>query len=154
MPSTSVQISMASAESAPPTRAPVKSEPPRPSVGGDSGFVGGDESAHHGHFSGFEQRIQVLGDTFLNQRVDGHGFLKLGVGNDDVARVEVSGLNAALKECGGDDAAGDALAVADHQVGDARRQFEDCCETAQDLVERVELLLDQIAERCRVSRRF
>ena len=74
------------------------------------------------------------------------------VGDDDFARVDVGGIDAALAKGGGDNAAGEALAVADDKIGDARRELENGGEAAQDFVERVELLLDQIAERSGVRR--
>jgi hypothetical protein len=49
----------------------------------------------------------------------------LRVGDDDLARVDGDGVDAQLAEGGGDDAAGDAFAVADDEVGDARGEFED-----------------------------
>ena len=76
-----------------------------------------------------------------------NGLLELRVGDDDLAGVDVGGVDAALAEGGGDDAAGDALAVADDEVGDARGEFEDGGQAAQNLVERVELLVDEVDER-------
>ena len=76
-----------------------------------------------------------------------NGFLELRVGDDDFARVDVGGVDAALAECGGDHAAGEALAVADDQVGDARGQFENRGQAAQNFVELVEFLIDPVAER-------
>ncbi len=80
-----------------------------------------------------------------------NGFLKLRVGDDDFARVDVRSVDAALAEGGGDDAAGEALAVADDEVGDARRELENGGQTAQDFVERIEFLLDR---GCRARRRL
>ena len=76
-----------------------------------------------------------------------NGLLELRVGDDDFARVDVGGIDAPLAEGRGDDAAGDALAVADDQVGDARGEFENGGEAAQDFVERVEFLVDEVDER-------
>jgi hypothetical protein len=67
------------------------------------------------------------------------GFLELRIRDDDVAGIDVSGVDAALLEGGGDDVAGDSLAVADDEVGDARGELEDSGQTAQDLVKRIEL---------------
>ena len=53
-----------------------------------------------------------------------YGFLKLRVGEDDFARVDVSGVDATFEEGGCNDAAGEALAIADDEVGDARGEFE------------------------------
>ena len=65
------------------------------------------------------------------------------IGDDDLARVDVGGADALLNEGGGDDAAGDALAIADDEVADARSEFEDGREAAQDFVERIEFLVDE-----------
>ena len=93
----------------------------------------------------------MFGGAFLDEYVERHGFAELRVGDDDFARVDMRSVDAAFGKGGGDDAAGEALAVADNQVGDARREFENGGQTAQDFVERVELLFDKIAERGRVG---
>ena len=64
----------------------------------------------------------------------------------------MGGVDAALAEGGGDDAAGDALAVADDEVGDAGSEFENGGEAAEDFVERVEFLVDEVAERGSIGR--
>ena len=70
MPSTSVQISMVSAVSAPPTRAPVKSEPPRPSVVVSARFVRGDEAAHHRDLALADERQKLFLRALLDDVVD------------------------------------------------------------------------------------
>ena len=138
---------MASAASAPPSRARGEVGAAAAERGGDAGFVGGDEAAHHGNLALVDERAQMFGGAFFDERVERNGFLELRVGDDDFARVDVGGVDAALAKGGGDDAAGDALAVADDEVGDARGEFENGGEAAQDFVERVEFLLDEVAER-------
>ena len=88
----------------------------------------------------------MFGGAFVDEDVERCGFAELRVGDDDFARVDVGGVDAALDEGGGDDAAGEAFAVADDEVGDARGEFEDGGEAAEDFVEGVEFLLDEIAE--------
>ena len=63
------------------------------------------------------------------------------------ARVDVGGVDAPLAKGGGDNAAGDALAVADDEVGDARGEFENGGQAAQNFVEGVEFLVDEVDER-------
>jgi hypothetical protein len=54
----------------------------------------------------------------------------------------VHGVDALLAEGRGDDAAGEQLAEADDQVGDARGEFEQRRQSAQNLIERIEFLVD------------
>ena len=96
----------------------------------------------------------MLDGAFLNEHIEGNGFAELRVRNDDFARVYVSAVDSAFSEGGGDDAAGETLAVADDKIGDARGEFENGGETAEDFVERVEFLLDEVAERGGFGRRL
>ena len=57
-----------------------------------------------------------------------------------------------LAEGRGDDAAGDALAEADDQIGDAGGGFEDRGQATQDFIERVEFLSMEVNERGDVGR--
>ncbi len=82
------------------------------------------------------KRAQIFGGALLDERIERNRLLELRVGDDDFARVDVGGVDAALAEGSGDDAAGEALAVADDEVGDARGEFEDCGKAAEDFVER------------------
>jgi hypothetical protein len=82
------------------------------------------------------------------------GLLELRVGDDDFARVHVGGVDALLAEGRGYDAAGDALAVADNQVGDARGEFENGRQAAQDFIERVEFLVDEKVTSAAASAEF
>ena len=59
-----------------------------------------------------------------------------------VARIDVRALQAALLERRGDHAARKALAEADDQIVGARRQFADCGNAAQQIVQRIELLVE------------
>ena len=120
--------------------------------GGDAGFVRSDEAAHHRHLGLVDERAQLLVGALFDDGVVRDGLLELRVGDDDVARVDVGGVDVALAERGGDDAAGDALAVADDQVGDARGELENGGQAAQDFVERIEFLVDEVAEGGRVFR--
>src|ERR1035437_2506042 len=111
--------------------------------GGDAGQVGGDEAGHDRHLAQSDEGAELFRRALVDDGVLGDGFLELRVGDDDVAGVDVGGVDGALAEGGDDDAAGDALAVADDEVGDARGEFEDGGEAAQDFVEGVELPVDQ-----------
>ena len=95
------------------------------------------------------ERAAAFLRALFDERVLRNGLLELRVGDDDLARVHVGGVDAQLAEGGGDDAAGDALAVADDQVADARSEFEDGREAAQNLIERVEFLVDELVQRRR-----
>ena len=132
----------------------MKSEPPRPERGGDARLVGGNEAAHYGDLSLLDERASFSAARLSIISSCGNGFLKLRVGDDDVARVHVRCVDAALAESRGDDAAGDALAVADDQVGDARGEFENCGQSAQNLIERIKFLIDAGAAAPRIRRDF
>ena len=93
-----------------------------------------------------DERQQLDLGALLDQRILRNGLLELRVGDDDLACVDVRGVDAQFAEGGGDDAAGEALAVADDQVADARGEFEDGREAAQNFVERVEFLLDEFGQ--------
>ena len=110
--------------------------------GGDAGFVGADEAAQDGDAAGVDVGADATVAAVFDERVLGDGFLVGRVGEDDVAGVDVDGVEAALAEGVGDDDAGEAFAIADDEVGDARGEFEDGGEAAQDFVESVEFLFD------------
>jgi hypothetical protein len=88
-----------------------------------------------------EEREQLVLRAFFDESVLRNGLLELRIGDDDLARVHVGGVDAQFAEGRGDDAAGEQLAKADDQVGDARREFEERRQSAQNLIERVELLI-------------
>jgi len=89
-----------------------------------------------------EEREKLFLGTLFDEIVPRSGFLEFGVGDDDFTRIHVRSVNALRAEGRSYDAAGDALAVADNEVGDARGELEDGGETAQDFIERVEFLVD------------
>jgi len=91
-----------------------------------------------------EKREKLLLGAFFNQGVLGNGLLELRIGDDDLACVRVNGGDAHLTEGGGNDAAGEDLAIARDEVGDARGEFMESRQAAQDLIERVELLVDSV----------
>ena len=74
----------------------------------------------------------------------------LRVGDDAVARIDVHGGDAARCEGSGDHRAGEALAVGGNDVGGARRHFANGGEAAQQLVKRVEVLVDETQSSARV----
>ena len=112
-----------------------------------SRLVRSDEPAHHRHFALAHQRQQLLRRTFFNDVVQRRRPLKFGIGDDELARVRMRRVDAALAESRGHNAAGDALAVAHNQIGDARRKLANRRQPAQHLVERVEFLIDQRDQR-------
>ena len=81
--------------------------------GGDACLVGGDEAAHDRNLALVDEGAELFSGALLDDGVLRDGLLELGVGDDDVAGIDMGGVDAALAESGGDDAAGDALAVAD-----------------------------------------
>jgi hypothetical protein len=89
-----------------------------------------------------EEREQLVLRAFFDQSVLRDGLLELRIGDDDLARVGVGGVDAQFAEGRGDDSAGEQLAVADDQVGDARREFAQRRQSAQNLIERIELLVN------------
>ena len=95
----------------------------------------------------FDQRTHLFVGALLDGRIEGNRFLELRVGEDDLARVHVGGIDAALAEGRGDHAAREAFAVAHDQVGDARGEFENGGQPAQNLVELIEFLIDPGDER-------
>ena len=102
---------MASALSAPPIKRAGEVGAAAAQGGGDAGLVGGDEAAHHRHLA----LARSAGSSFscgalFDERVLRNRLLKLRIGDDDLARVHVGGVDAALAEGRGDNAAGDALA--------------------------------------------
>ena len=111
--------------------------------GGDAGLVRGDEAAHHRHLAQDGEREQRVLGALFNDCVLGSGLLKLRVGDDDLARVHVGGVDAPFAEGRGDHAAGEALAITDDQVGDARGKFENRRQAAQNLIQGVEFLVDE-----------
>ena len=64
------------------------------------------------------------------------------VGEDDGARVDVRDGQRLLGEGRGDDDRREALAEADDVVGGARRELADGGDAAQQVVERVEVVVD------------
>ena len=144
MPSTSVQISMASAFSAPPTSAPVKSEPPRPSVVVMPASLDAMNPPITGTLPCATSGRSFSGARFSMMSSSGAAFWNSRVGDDDVARIHVRRVDALLAKGRRHNAAGDALAVAHDQVGDARRELENRRQAAQNLVQRVELLVDEL----------
>src|ERR1700722_9064966 len=88
----------------------------------------------------------MFGGTFLDEHVERGSFAKLRIGDDHLARVDVSGVHAVLGEGSSDDPAGKPFTIADHEIGAAGSQFEDGGESAQNLVERVKFLFNEIAE--------
>ena len=85
--------------------------------------------------------------ALVDDRILRDGFLELRIGDDDVAGIDVGRFDAAFVKGGSNNAAGDAFAEADDEVGDARREFENGGEAAQDFVERIEFLIDEGDER-------
>ena len=77
-------------------------------------------------------------EALLDGGILGNGLAVLGVGDDALARVDVDGGEAAVGEGIGDHAAGDALAVGDDHVGDARGELADGGEAAEDFFEGIE----------------
>ncbi len=110
--------------------------------GGDAGFIRADEAAQDGDEAGVEVGLDFEVAALFDEGVEGNGFLKLRVGEDDFAGVDVDGLEVAFQEGLGDHDAGQAFAVADDEIGDARGEFEDDGEAAEDFVEGVELVFD------------
>ena len=124
-------------------RAPVKSEPPRPRVVVMPASLEAMKPPITGTLPWAVSGSSFSWRALFDEGVLRNGLLELRIGDDDFARVHVGGVDAPLAEGSGDDAAGDALAVADDQVGDARRQFENGGQAAQNFIQRVEFLVDQ-----------
>src|SRR5277367_3700798 len=89
----------------------------------------------------------MLFATRLNQFTVGNGFAMLGVGNDAGPCIHVHRRNALCMECLGNQSAGESLSKTDHQVVGAGSQFADGGKSAQDLVNRLEFLLDPVLYR-------
>ena len=123
--------------------APVKSEPPRPRVVVMPAWLVAMKPPITGTWpSAISGSSWDLG-ALLDERVLGNGLLEVGVGDDDLAGVDLNGMHAQMGEGGGDDTARQALAVADDQIADARGKFEDGRQAAQDFVEGVEFLVNK-----------
>ena len=132
--------------------AAVKSDPPRPKCGGDAFRRGADEAAHHGRLAGLCERKQVLAQPFGDQVVLRDRFRVLRVGDDAVAGIDVCCADAACDKRGGNHGAGKALAVGGDDVCSTRRDFADGCEAAQQLIQRVEVLVDERGHRRELCR--
>ena len=97
MPSTSVQISMASARERAADERAGKVGAAAAQGGGDAGLVGGDEAAHHRHLALRDEREQLFLGALFDERVLRNGLLELRVGDDDLARIHVGGVDAAAR---------------------------------------------------------
>ncbi len=117
-----------------------------PEGGGDAGFVGPDEAAEHGSLAGFDEGQHVDEHGGLDGGFEGRGLAVVGVGDDAGAGIDVGALEAGFEEGGGDHAGGHAFAEADDEVVGARGEFADGGDAAQQVVERVELLVERRGE--------
>ncbi len=69
------------------------------------------------------------------------------VGNNAEPRVEVRTLKPVQNEGSRDDLAAEPFTEADHKVGRTRRQFADGADAAQQVVQRVEVVLNGAEQR-------
>ncbi len=122
----------------------MKSEPPRPSVVVMPSSFEAMKPPITGTLPLSVSGRRCSAGALLDERVLRYGLLKLRVGEDDIARVDVSGVDASFAEGSGNDAAGEALSVTDNEIGDARGEFENRGQAAQNFVEGIELLINEI----------
>ena len=151
MPSTSVQISMALGMQGAADEGAGKVGTAAAQGGGDAGVVGADEAAHHRHLAVVDQRPHLLPPRAFQSIASMGNRLS---GTDESVRItsRASTWAASMprsREGRGDHAARQALAVADDEVGDARRQLENGGQAAQHLIELIELLVDPVDQHSR-----
>ena len=107
--------------------------------GGDSGFGGADETSHHRHTAGIDQRLHLGPQAFVGFFKQGSGFGMGAVGHQAVARIEMCGGHALGGKCRGHDLARKHFTVGGDVVGGARCQFADGGDAAQQFVEVLEI---------------
>ena len=110
--------------------------------GGGDALAGADEAAHDRDLAGVDEREDLRVKGVLDLVFLGRGLLVVVVGEDDVAGVDVDGVHAELGEGGGDHDGAEAFAEADDVVFGARGEFADGADAAEEIVERVEVMVD------------